>query len=237
MKKLTQICGLLLAGSAALFGDGPRVTVANLDYTAVRGNVAEIFGSDIDIGRGVADMLEAKLTTCGKFRVYERRNLGAVLDEQDTSHQERFDPRTAVRIGELAGSEVVIIGSITQFGKEDPKQGYNLGGLAGGLGGRIPLKDIRVGGHGAKASIEVTLKVVNARTGEILAQAAAMGKSKNTSKGIGGMVTIGGRSLDLSSGLGSPEFAQTMVGEAMSAAIGELVKQLTAPGTLARIVP
>jgi curli biogenesis system outer membrane secretion channel CsgG len=45
--------------------------------------VAAIFGSDIDIGKGISDMLVTMLVKDGTYSVIERKALDQVLAEQN----------------------------------------------------------------------------------------------------------------------------------------------------------
>ena len=92
----------------------------------------QIFGSDQDIGKGISDMLVDKLLKDGKYRLVERSALDKILSEQNFSNSDRADSNTAAKIGKVLGVDAIIIGSITQFGRDD--QHTNVGGGGYGLG-------------------------------------------------------------------------------------------------------
>ncbi len=55
---------------AVAWGQPPqkkRVAVLNFDYGTVRSGVAAIFGTDIDVGTGISDMLVEKLVEGGAY--------------------------------------------------------------------------------------------------------------------------------------------------------------------------
>ena len=108
-----------------------RVAVMNFDYGTVRTYSQAIFGSDQDIGKGISDMLVTRLVQDGKYSVIERNALDKILTEQNFSNSDRADSTTAAKIGRILGVDAIIIGSITQFGRDD--QHTNVGG--GGYGG------------------------------------------------------------------------------------------------------
>jgi tetratricopeptide (TPR) repeat protein len=60
------------------------------------------------LSRGLAQMLTSDLALLERFRMVERMQLGALLDEMALSQTDRIDPATAVRVGRLvqAGSMV-----------------------------------------------------------------------------------------------------------------------------------
>jgi len=215
-----------------LMANQQRVAVAHFDYATVRSYVTEIFGGDVDLGKGIADMVEAKLVESGQFRVYERRRMDVVMGEQDGSNSSRFDPRTAVKLGQLTGAEYVVLGSITRLGRDDGRKGFNVGGW---LGRYVPGGDLVIGKGEAKAVVGLTLKLVNARTGEIVLSSEALGQSMRGSKTLGGMVNMGGRSVWGNSEMTAQNFGATILGEAAADATAKLTQQLAAPATLARL--
>ena len=198
--------------------EGPKklVTVMNFDYGTVRTYVSQIFGSDQDIGKGISDMLVEKLLKDGKYRLIERSALDKILSEQNFSNSDRADSNTAAKIGKVLGVDAIIIGSITQFGRDD--QHTNVGGGGYGLG-RFGLGG--VGTSKAKAVVGITARVINVSTGEILASASGMGESTRSGTSLlgggGGWTGGGGGSLDM----GSSNFANTILGEATRKAVDD----------------
>jgi len=198
-----------------------RVAVMNFDYGTVRTTVAQIFGSDQDVGKGISDLLVQKLVQDGKYSVIERNALDKILSEQNFSNSDRADSTTAAKIGKILGVDAIIIGSITQFGRDDKHTkvgggGYGLGKF--GLGG--------VGKSEAKAVVAVSARMVNTTTGEILAAVTGMGESTRSSTSLvgagGGWSGGGGGGLDM----GSSNFANTILGEAVRKAVDDTGAQL-----------
>src|SRR5580698_11581111 len=107
-----------------------RVAVMNFDYGTVQSSVNSIFGADQDIGKGISAMLIEKLVKDGQYSVIERAALDKLLAEQNFSNSDRANPTSAAKIGQLLGVDTIIIGSITQFGRDDKHT--NIGG--GGFG-------------------------------------------------------------------------------------------------------
>lgn len=198
-----------------------RVAVMNFDYGTVRTTVAQIFGSDQDVGKGISDLLVQKLVQDGKYSVIERNALDKTLTEQNFSNSDRADSTTAAKIGKILGVDAIIIGSITQFGRDDQHTkvgggGYGLGKF--GLGG--------VGTSKAKAVVAVSARMVNTSTGEILAAVTGMGESTRSGTSLvgagGGWGGGGGGGLDM----GSSNFANTILGEAVRKAVDDTGAQL-----------
>jgi len=209
------------APAAAAAGPKRLVTVMNFDYGTVQNYVQQIFGSNQDIGKGISDMLVDKLLKDGKYRLVERSALDKILAEQNFSNSDRADSNTAAKIGKVLGVDAIVIGSITQFGRDD--QHTNVGGGGYGLG-RFGLGG--VGTSKAKAVVAITARVVNVSTGEILASVQGQGESTRSSTSLlgagGGWSGGGGGSLDM----GSSNFANTILGEATHKAVDDVGAKL-----------
>ena len=206
------------AAAPATSSTAPKklVTVMNFDYGTVRTYVQQIFGSDQDVGKGISDMLVDKLLKDGKYRLVERSALDKILAEQNFSNSDRADSNTAAKIGKVLGVDAIIIGSITQFGRDDKHT--NVGGGGYGLG-RFGLGG--VGKSEAKAVVGITARVINVSTGEILASVNGTGESTRGSTSLigagGGWTGGGGGHLDM----GSSNFANTILGEATHKAVDD----------------
>jgi len=85
MKRLAFVLLLATLAGPAL-AQAParkRVAVIDFDYGTVRTYVNDIWGSDQDIGKGIADMLVGQLVRNGNYSVVERKQLDRVLQEQN----------------------------------------------------------------------------------------------------------------------------------------------------------
>jgi curli biogenesis system outer membrane secretion channel CsgG len=200
-----------------------RVAVLNFDYGTVKTNAAAIFGSDQDVGKGISDMLVQKLVQDGKYSVIERNALDKVLGEQNFSNSDRADASTAAKIGRVLGVDAIIIGSITQFGRDD--QHTNIGGGGyGGYGSKLGLGG--VGTHKSKAIVGITARLVNTTTGEILAAVTGKGESQRSGTSLIGAGAGGGSGGGAGLDMGSSNFGQTILGEATAAAVADTANQL-----------
>src|ERR1039457_4058750 len=199
----------------------PRVAVLDFDYATVHTYSAAIFGSDVDIGKGIADLLVTDLVKDGSFSIIERKALDKIMAEQNFSNSNRADPTSAAKLGKLLGVDAILIGSITEFGNETKKTG--LGGAGGNWGG------YGLGGFGhsnSKANIGIDARLVNVDTGEIIAVAEGKGQSARSSTsmlgGGGNWHGFGGGNADF----GSSDFQQTIIGEATKTAVDSLSTDL-----------
>jgi curli biogenesis system outer membrane secretion channel CsgG len=223
MKTFSFLLGTVLVVSSAM-GQQPakrRVAVLDFQYATVMSGVQSVFGTNQDIGRGIASMLIDRLTNDGTFRVIERRDLDKILKEQNFSNSDRADNTTAAKIGRILGVDTIIIGDITQFGRDDRNTG------AGGALSRWDKYGIgNVGVHKAKAVVGITARMIDVNTGEILASVSGRGESKRsgaTLLGSGGaFATGGGGNVDMS----SSNFGQTIIGEAVNASVSQVADKL-----------
>src|SRR5579872_5296775 len=223
---VAAIVVLSLAGAGPLAAQKKRVAVMNFDYATVQSSVQGIFGSNQDVGKGIADLLVDKLVNGGVYSVIERKELDKVLQEQNFSNSDRADPSSAAKIARILGVEAIIIGSITQFGSDDKKT--DVGGNAlGGVTGRFGLGGVRK--SQAKAVVSITARMIDTSTAEILASNTGHGEESRSGTGIigsGGNVygPQGGGGLDM----GSSNFRATILGTATSKAVDDVARQLEA---------
>ncbi len=199
-----------------------RIAIIDFDYGTVRSGVAALFGTDVDVGKGISDVLVEKLLAGGKYSVIERRMLDKVLAEQNFSNSNRAHNATAAQIGKLLGVEAIVVGSITQFGRDDKSQGVGGAGMGGlnkwGLGG--------VKRNESKAVVGISARLIDVNSGEILAAMTGQGASERK-----GVAVTGGGGSGAAGGLGgvdfrSTNFANTLIGEAVYQAVGSLAGQL-----------
>jgi curli biogenesis system outer membrane secretion channel CsgG len=200
-----------------------RVAVFDFDYATVHAGVSAIFGRDIDIGKGITDLLVTMLVKDGSYSVIERKALDKIMAEQNFSNSDRANPTSAAKLGKLLGVDAIIVGSITQFGNDTKNTG--LGGVGGGLGragiGGFSRKE-------SKAVVALTARVVDIDTAEILAVAEGKGESKRTSTSLtGGGGSWGGFGAGTVN-FGASDFQSTIIGEAVKAATEQLSTNVVA---------
>jgi curli biogenesis system outer membrane secretion channel CsgG len=199
----------------------PRIAVLDFDYGTVQNYSSAMFGSNIDVGKGICDLLVTGLVKDGTYSVIDRKSLDKILAEQNFSNSDRANPASAAKIGKMLGVDAIVEGSVTEFGNETKKQ--NLGGGGGNWHG------FGVGGFGhsnTKANVAVTSRVISVDTGEIMAVADGTGQSSRSSTsmlgGGGDWHGFGGGNADF----GSSNFQQTIIGEATKAAVDQLTTAL-----------
>ena len=183
-------------------------------------------GTNVDVGKGISDLLVTDLVKDGTYSVIERKALDKILTEQNFSNSDRANATSAAKIGKLLGVDAIIVGSITQFGNET--KNTNIGGTGGGLGG------FGIGGFGkkkSKAIVAVNARMVDIDSGEILGVADGKGESARESTSLLGG---GGNWHGFGAGganFGSSDFQQTILGEAVKNAVDQMSTGLVANNT------
>jgi curli biogenesis system outer membrane secretion channel CsgG len=195
----------------------PRIAVLDFDYGTVRSYVQAYFGTDVDLGKGITQMLVTNLVKDGTYTMIDRAAMDKILAEQNFSNSNRADPSSAAKIGKLLGVDAIIVGTITEFGNETKNQGLGGGGGSGWTGAIAGI-------HHSKSSTNVGLnaRIINVDTGEIMGVAEGTGTSSRSSTGLGGgggnWNGHGGGAVDF----GSSNFQNTIIGEATKAAVDQL---------------
>jgi curli biogenesis system outer membrane secretion channel CsgG len=217
------LLSVLVLASVASAQDKRRVAVMNFEYGTVQSGVSGVWGYNYDIGKGIADMLVDRLVKDGSYSVIERKELDKVLGEQNFSNSNRADPSSAAKIGKVLGVSAIIIGSITQFGRDDHSTNVGAGAIGGltrgfGIGG--------VSKREAKAVVEISARMISTDTAEILAVASGKGESTRGGTSLlgagGSSGGAGGAGIDMS----SSNFGATIIGEATNKAVTEMAQGL-----------
>ncbi len=157
-----------------------------------------------NIGTGLADMLVTELVKSGKFMVIERQELSKILEEQGLGLSGAVTPQSAAQVGKLLGVELMVMGSVSEFGEKKSGLGGGIGKL--GIGGKLTKRQ-------ARAVVDVRL--VNTNTGEIVLAESAEGEESST-----GVDKINVSDIDF----GNPtHWDQTLLGKASRKSIEKCV--------------
>lgn len=198
-----------------------RIAIFDFDFATVQTSSAALFGQNIDVGKGISDLLVKYLVQDGTYSIIERKALDKVLAEQNFSNSDRANPTSAAKLGKLLGVDAIVVGSVTQFG--DETKNTKVGGGGGGFGG------FGIGGFGhknSKAIVNLDARIVDIDTAEILGVAEGHGESSRSSTSLlgggGHWGGWGGGNVDF----GSSDFQQTIIGEAVKNAVEQMSKGL-----------
>lgn len=204
MKKfifLMTMCFMLTLVSNIFADEKPRVGV--LRFT----NHTSAGWWSWSVGRELQDMLAAELASTKAFQVLERKEIDAVLGEQDLGESGRIDSKTKAKIGKIKGAQYLVAATVSAYEEETSGSGAGFG-VAG----------FRIGGSKEKAYIAVDLKVIDTETAEIVDARTVEASSAAKGISLGGGVGIFSGSL--------AKHEKTPTGKAIRACIIEIAEYL-----------
>ncbi len=149
-------------------GDKPTVAVTEFDNQSGAGWWRG------GVGWELAGMLSNELSATGAFKVLEREQIRAVLDEQNLAASGRVAAGTGAKIGQLTGAQFLVTGTVTAYEEETAS-----------TGGGISFGGVSLGGSSEKAYLAVDLRVINATTGEVDFSRTIEGTSKGGGMSVG----------------------------------------------------
>jgi curli biogenesis system outer membrane secretion channel CsgG len=228
MRRFIWLVCLAIFATIAPAQQKKRVAVFDFEYGTVQSSSAAIFGTNVDVGKGIADLMVDNLVRSGVYSVIERKALDKVMTEQNFSNSNRADPTTAAKLGKLLGVDAIIIGSVTEFGRDDKATNVGAGGF-GGIGRKYGIGGVSK--RESKAVVALSARMVNVDTAEILAVASGKGESTRGGTSLlgagGGSGAGGGGAYDFT----SSNFGATILGEAVTQAVRGLSGQLDQQST------
>jgi curli biogenesis system outer membrane secretion channel CsgG len=204
MKKLFPLlilCFVLVFAAESYASAKPRIGV--LRFT----NETSAGWWSGNVGRELQDMLAAELVSTGAFRVLERKELDAVLGEQELGASGRIDRSTRAKMGKLKGAQYLVAATVSSFEEK-----------TSGTGGGFGIGGFSIGGKKEKAYIAVDLKLIDTTTGEI-----------TDARTIEASSSSGGLNLGVSRGIfsgGLSKYKKTPTGKAIRACIIEIAEYL-----------
>jgi curli biogenesis system outer membrane secretion channel CsgG len=168
----TLLCALVVATNASA-GDKastkPRIAV--LEFKNKADNQWWYHGG----AEAAQDVFVTELVKSGKFRVVEREQLEALMQEKNLSLSGDVDPSTAVKIGKLLGVNYLLTGAITEYGAAE--KGAHGSGI-----GRIP--GFSAGKRNFTAAMNARL--IDTSTGEVVWADEARGEESSVKVSVGG---------------------------------------------------
>jgi curli biogenesis system outer membrane secretion channel CsgG len=157
------------------------IAVDEIDFGTVQRPDEKVFGTNVDVGKGIQALFVKRLVEQGKFTVVERRLVKDILKEQDFAQSSRVKRGTGARTGRITGADAILMGTITIFGRDDKRKGI------GGFGGAWPWAGLAKFKWGSdKFVLGISYRLVDAETSEIIEQGEARGEAQRKSKGLDG---------------------------------------------------
>ena len=186
------------------------VVVLDFDDSAVG---TAVLGDEVDVGKAISALLAKQLAKEGTYAVVDSKTMSKALAGQNFSKSDRVDREFAVKLGKRLGADGVIMGAVTQFGKQP-------------FGYSIPSDEMVR--RKIKARVAAEARIVDVATDMIVAVAGSRAESKreNTSLTGGGSNWHGFSAGKVD--FGSSEFQETILGEAVNDAVQQLTAALAA---------
>jgi len=120
------------------------------------------------LGESVAEGVAAQLVEMGGAKVYTRKDLQKIIEEQKFQQSGLADEKTLVQIGKLAGVRYIITGSVNNVNLKWVSAEYAKKGLSKYLGlvGAIAAAAIETR-EGWNLTTDLTIKIIDVQTGEV----------------------------------------------------------------------
>ena len=201
-RKLFALCVMvLLSVSLPVWAGGKKkVVVLDFDSAAVQKSVQRIFGAQVDVGRGLSELVAQYLDVDGTYQPVEREKVEKVLARQEFAQLDLTNPANVRKLGKALRADAVLVGKVRYMGWRRSR---------------------RKSKSGRKALVGVDARLVAVRSGAVLSEAENWGVSDRTGKAL-----LGGKQFE-EFGNGRPDFARadfqsTLLGEAVVAAVDRL---------------
>ena len=202
-RKLFALCVMVLLGvSLPVWAGGKKkVVVLDFDSAAVQKSVQRIFGAQVDVGRGLSELVAQYLDVDGTYQPVEREKVEKVLAKQEFAQLDLTNPASVRKLGKALRADAVLVGKVRYMGWRRSR---------------------RKSKSGRKALVGVDARLVAVRSsGAVLSEAENWGVSDRTGKAL-----LGGKQFE-EFGNGRPDFARadfqsTLLGEAVVAAVDRL---------------
>lgn len=121
------------------------------------------------------DVFVTELVKSGKFRVMEREQLSAIMQEKGLTLSGDIDPKTAMKIGKLIGVNYFLAGAVTEYGAEGTSaHAPSVGRLPGFSGGKKTFV------------AAMNARLIDTSTGEIVWADEGRGEDSNVRISVGG---------------------------------------------------
>lgn len=188
---------------------GPKRIIAVAPFTTLT-SMDDRYGS-WEVGGGMAALLNTALLDTGKFILTERAQIQAVLQEQQLAAQGVTAKNSGPTTGQLLGAQLMVVGSITEFGDAQRGHGVKLSGQSVGDGGSIERMV-------TSGTVALDIRIVDMTTGAILMSFKE--EEKVEDKDLDISISIAGFTV------GSTSFKKTPLGEACDRAIRRAVTHI-----------
>jgi curli biogenesis system outer membrane secretion channel CsgG len=185
----------------------PTIAVYNFDASGL----TPWWDANFNPGDALADLLQDRLVNAGTVSVVDREHLQQVLQEQNNSRTGDVTPASEAKLGRMLGVGYLFVGKIVQFDKSSNGGGGLGSRMFGGIGGGAASS--------TKTSLHVSVKVIEANSGRIVAAVDDEQSSTATSFAVAGAGSAAG-------GYKSPDFQSSAMGKLLGAVADDLTKKI-----------
>ncbi len=142
-----------------------RIAVFPFDDSPIR---ERWWSNSYDVGKGVSNELVTALLETKKFRIVEREQVEAILNEQKLTNI-LGDPKTAADLGKIIGVKYLIMGRVTEFSNRTKGGNFIIPGKSFGLAIKSMV-----------ARVALDVRMVDTSTTEIVLSVTGVGEKKQT---------------------------------------------------------
>ena len=193
----------------------PRMRIAVLDFEFASTGQTWSWWGGVAPSQGVSDLLTNKLVDGGAYTLIERSRIQAVLQEQNLALSGRIDASTAAQVGRILGADAVVIGSVIRYNLNEGSSGVSVLGIG-------------TNRRRNSAEVQLTARLVNTTTSEIIATAQGNGESRQSSGGVSLLgVSVGSDNNN----------SDELLSNAAQAAVEQLSGELTAKASSVAALP
>ncbi len=175
---ILAVAALASAPVEVLAQTGSRPSIAVLNFST-QGLTSDWYGS-LQPGVALSDLVTDQLVNGGRFNVIDRTQLSSTLSQHQLPQSGEMDPQGAVQAGHLVGARYLVTGNVLQL-DQTGASGANAGSLLPG-----PLAAAAGGVSTNRVTIKVAVRVIDAKTGQIVQSFSDEETRSGTSWNAGG---------------------------------------------------
>ena len=217
MNRVLKLALALGLAASPLAAQKKKLAVMDFDYSQVRSSVTDIFGSDVDVGKAIADLVYAALQKNGSYDLAPR---------QPTPAANRQNAGAAQTLAQQTGADVVVMGTVAAYGKQTGQTaGISIGGI--GIGKKTTI-----------AFVQLTTQLVTAASAAPAAMAAGQGDAKGSGTSLLGNVNVAGLAANGEVNMSGGDYQKTIIGQATQKAVDDLTASVVSnAGSIASSKP
>lgn len=133
----------------------------------------------------IEELLVTAFVNSHRYRLVERKAVGAAVAEQDLATSGRVAQQGAAATGRLIGAQFLVFAAVNEWSPEKSSTGGGGAGVGGGFLGAVGIRK-------GTAEVAMSFRLVDATTGEVLSAMTERATAGNWGIGFGGVGGGGG---------------------------------------------